>query len=251
MNARREWFVAGSPDDLAREAARRFIELAGAAIRDRGRFAVALSGGSTPRRLYELLTLPPYRQAVDWSRVHLFFADERFVPPMDSESTARLVRETLLNDMPIPAENFHPMPTEDDPPETCAARYAETLARFFGAPGPELDLVLLGMGPDGHTASLFPGHPDHPGQVAAVHDSPKPPPVRLTLTLEALRRARKVLFLVTGADKADTLKSVYDANAPPDAVDTLPAARVTAVDGSSEWLIDRAAAACLPDTVTA
>lgn len=249
MSSQREWYVAGSPDDLAREAARRFIELAGAAIRDHGRFAVALSGGSTPRRLYELLTLPPYRQAVDWSRVHLFLADERFVPPTDRESTARLVLETLLNGMPIPEENFHPIPTQDGTPEACAARYAETLALFFGTPEPELDLVLLGMGPDGHTASLFPGHPDHPGFVAAIHDSPKPPPVRLTLTLEAIRRARKVLFLVTGADKADILKSIY--HSAPEARDALPAARVTAADGSSEWLIDREAAASLPDAVSA
>lgn len=245
MSAGREWFVAASPDDLAREAARRFIEAARAAIKERGRFAVALSGGSTPRRLYELLALPPYRQSVEWTRVHLFFADERFVPPADSDSTERLVRETLLKGVTLPAENFHPMTTSGDAPEACAARYAANLAGFFQAPEPRFDLVLLGMGPDGHTASLFPGRPDEPGTVAAVHDSPKPPPVRLTLTLNAIRRARQVICLVTGADKAAALKAVHDS--PPGAAGALPAARVTAADGRSAWLIDRAAAAQLPE----
>lgn len=240
MNAGRELFVAGSPADLAREAARRLIELASDAIRERGRFAWALSGGSTPRRLYELLAQPPYLGAIDWSRVHLFFADERCVPHSDPDSTLRLVRETLLSGAPVPADHIHPMPTEGDTPEGCALAYAATLEDFFGQPEPAFDLVLLGMGPDGHTASLFPGHPDFPGQVAAVHDSPKPPPVRLTLTLNALRHARKVLFLVTGDDKADTLRAIFESS--PDDAAALPAARVAAADGTSAWLVDPAAA---------
>lgn len=243
MNKGRELFVAASIDDLAREAARRLVELADDAIQSRGFFAVALSGGTTPRRLYQLLTQAPYRQAVDWSRVHLFFADERFVPHSDPDSTAKLVRETLLDGMPIPAENFKAMPTEGASPEVCASEYAKTLGTVLGSPTPVFDLVLLGMGPDGHTASLFPGHPDYSGSVAVVYESPKPPPVRLTLTLDTIRQARHVLFLVTGTDKAETLKAVFDSL--PEDDKALPAARVMASDGSSVWLTDPEAASLI------
>lgn len=156
----REIFIAENPDSLAREAAVRFAELAQAAIAKQNRFSVALSGGSTPRRLYDLLAQPPYQFSVDWSRVYVFFADERFVPPDDSESNLRLAGETLLERVAIPKKNVFPMPTLGAMPDACAARYAATLETFFGMPLPRFDLVLLGMGPDGHTASLFPGRPD-------------------------------------------------------------------------------------------
>lgn len=240
MIAGREFFIAGNLDDLAREAAGRVVESAHRAIQAHGRFSIALSGGSTPRRLYQLLAQSPYRQAVDWSRVHVFFADERFVPHAHADSTVLLVRETLLQGVPLPAENLHAMPTESGTPEQSAARYAEELAVFFAGAVPAIDLVVLGMGPDGHTASLFPGHPDATGTVAAVHDSPKPPPIRLTLTLGTLRAAREVMFLVTGADKAETLAQVFECgNDDPGA---LPAARVSASDGRSSWLVDPDAA---------
>jgi 6-phosphogluconolactonase len=234
----RELFIAGTPDDLAREAAARFAEAARNAIADHGRFAVALSGGSTPRKLYTLLAQPPYLFAVDWRRVHIFFADERFVPPDHPDSTLLLARETLLNHVPIPPENIFPMPTEGITPEAGAARYAETLEAFFAAPLPRFDLILLGMGPDGHTASLFPGRPDFPGAVAAIHDSPKPPPVRLTLTLDAINRAAEIQFLVTGADKAGTLRAIFEGGEPGA---SLPAARVEAETGKTVWLVDREA----------
>ena len=239
MSVGRELFMAGNVDDLAREAAGRVVESAHRAIQARGRFSIALSGGSTPRRLYQLLTQPPYRLAIDWSRVHVFFADERFVPHAHPDSTVLLVRETLLQGVPLPAENFHAMPTESGTPEQCAACYAEELAAFF-AGAVALDLVLLGMGPDGHTASLFPGHPEATGLIAAVHDSPKPPPIRLTLTLETLRAAREVMFLVTGADKAETLAQVFKCGI--DDPGALPAARVSAANGRSSWLVDPDAA---------
>ena len=240
MTADRELFIAGNVDDLAREAAGRVVESAHRAIQARGRFSIALSGGSTPRRLYQLLTQPPYRMAIDWSRVHVFFADERFVPHAHPDSTVLLVRETLLRGVPLPAENFHAMRTESGTPEECAAYYVEELAAFFAGAVPALDLVLLGMGPDGHTASLFPGHPEATGVVAAVHDSPKPPAIRLTLTLETLRAARELMFLVTGADKAETLAQVFKCGI--DDPGSLPAARVSASDGRSSWLVDPDAA---------
>jgi 6-phosphogluconolactonase len=236
----RELYIAGTPDDLAREAAARFVAAASRAIAARGRFAVALSGGSTPRRLYALLAGAPYAQAIDWSRVYVFFADERFVPPDHPDSNLLLARESLLDRVPIPSRNVHPMPTEGDTPEVCAIAYAETLESFFGAPLPRFDLILLGMGPDGHTASLFPGHPDHPGAVAAIHDSPKPPPLRLTLTLDALNGADEVLFLVTGADKAAMVRTVFESHG---ADAEWPAGRVEAATGKTGWLVDREAGA--------
>jgi 6-phosphogluconolactonase len=245
MSHQRELLIAGSPDDLAREAAGRVVDAAHRAIAERGRFSVALSGGSTPRRLYQLLTLPPYKPGVDWSRVHLFFADERFVPHTHAESTVRLVRETLLAGVTVPERNFHAMPTEGDTPEVCAARYEAMLWDYFGAEEPSLDLVLLGMGPDGHTASLFPGHPVAHGLVACVRDSPKPPPIRLTLTFGAIRAAREVWFLVTGSDKAATLEQVFRSS--PEDGDALPAARIAARDGRTLWLVDRQAAASVLD----
>jgi 6-phosphogluconolactonase len=243
MNSR-EIFRAGTADDVARESANRFISLANQAIKEQGRFAVALSGGSTPRRLYTLLAQAPYRQAVNWSRVHLFFADERYVPPEDPESTLLLVRETLLSGAPIPATNVHPMPTQGESAESDAALYSETLTRFFETPAAGFDLALLGMGPDGHTASLFPGQPEQQGLVAAIHDSPKPPPTRITLTRPLLNRSGAVLFLVTGKDKAEALKAVFESA--DDDPHALPAARIHANDGCSQWLVDRDAASRVP-----
>lgn len=240
----REMFIAGSPDDLAREAAGRFVEATCRAIREHGRVAVALSGGTTPRRLYSLLAQPSYVYAVDWSRVYVFFADERFVPSDDPDSNFLLVRETLLDHVPVPPGNVHPMPIAGGTPEICAARYAETLQTFFGAPLPRFDLVLLGMGPDGHTASLFPGRPDHSDSVAAVHDAPKPPPVRLTLTLDAINRADRVMFLVSGADKAGMVRTVFEGGEPGA---SLPAARVEAATGRTVWLVDREAGSGVVD----
>ena len=236
----RELVVTLSPDDLARETAGRLIELIADAIRQRGRASIALSGGSTPKRLYQLLTQPPYALAIDWSKVHLFFADERFVPHDDPDSTVRLVRETLLTGVQVPEAHFHPMPTMGATPEDCAARYAQTLQSHFGSDDTAFDLSFLGMGPDGHTASLFPGFPVADGLVAAVYDSPKPPPIRLTLTYAALRNSRAIWFLVTGADKADPLEAVFGSD--PHDEDALPAARIFDRSGQSVWLTDPEAA---------
>ena len=240
----RELFIAECASDLAREAADRFAEAATRAIHRHGRFAVALSGGGTPRRLYSLLATPPYLTAIDWPRVHIFFADERFVPPDDPDSNLRLVQETLLDRVPIPSVNIYPMPTQGAEPEASAARYAETLKASFAESPPRFDLILLGMGPDGHTASLFPGRPDYPGSVAAVRDSPKPPPTRLTLTLATINRATQILFLVTDADKAGTLQAIFEGGK---GGADLPAARVAAEGGTTVWLVDREAAAELAD----
>lgn len=244
MRTKRILVVAKDPESLALEAAGRWVELVDEAIRNRGLAHIALSGGSTPKKFYQRLASAPFNRSVDWSKVHLWFADERFVPHDHPESTTRLVRETLLCGIDLPDSHFHPMPTDQDDPDAMAEAYAKEFEAFMGACGPGLDLALLGMGPDGHTASLFPGHPIEEGIVVAIQNSPKPPPIRLTLTLETLRRSRQVWFLVTGADKADVLDQVFAKEA--DDTDALPAAQVHDIHDTSLWLTDPQAASCLP-----
>src|SRR3954464_13756553 len=190
---RGDLIILPDPTALADEAARRFVALAQAAIADHGRFTVALSGGSTPRALYERLAHPPPSEAVDWSNPHALWGDERTVPPDDIESSYRMARETLLAHVPIPAANIYPVPTVGGTPEAAARAYEETLIAVFGADLPRFDLILLGIGPDGHTASLFPGHPEpvrpSAALAVAVHNAPKPPPVRITFTYKLINAA--------------------------------------------------------------
>jgi len=240
-----EMLVLADTAALADEAARAFAALAGAAIARHGRFRVALSGGSTPRALHQRLA-QHYRGQIDWERVEVFWGDERFVPPDDPESCFRMARETLLDHVPIPAAHIFPYSTVGGTPEAAAQAYAETLTARFGDQTPRFDLILLGMGPDGHTASLFPGHPEvvAPSEalVVAVHDSPKPPPTRLSCTYRVLDAAAHVIFLVGGADKAATVHAVL--REPVD-VAQYPAQGVRPTDGSLVWLVDAAAASQL------
>ena len=227
---------------LAEQAAEDFVREAQTAIEERERFSVALAGGTTPRRMYELLTQAVYRDRVDWNNVHVFWSDERYVPPDDAESNFRLAREALLDHVPIPAANIYLMPTVGSTPEAAAQAYQATLTAFFGNM-PRFDLILLGMGPDGHTASLFPGKPEvtmsSDALVIAVHDAPKPPPDRLSFTLRLINAAAHVLFLVAGADKASALRRVLE-----DPIDPLqlPAQGVHPSNGTLTWLLDAAAA---------
>jgi 6-phosphogluconolactonase len=219
------------------------------AIGERGRFSVALAGGSTPRPVYELLAQAPFRAQIDWSRTHVWWGDERCVPPDDPESNYRLAREALLDKVPLPPQNIHRMRGEIEP-TTAAAEYAQELARYLGA-GDEtgahtagLDLVLLGMGDNGHTASLFPGQP-------AVHEQSRSVVAeyivevgmwRITLTPIAINAARHVVFLVSGAGKAGRLYEVLQGPYDPD---RSPAQVIKPADGELVWLVDRAAAALL------
>jgi len=229
-----ETLVLADPAAVAEESARRLLDM----IRQRagGRFSLALSGGSTPQRLYRLLAAPPWRGEIDWAALHVFLADERFLPLDDPDSNFRMARETLLDHVPLPAANIHPMPT-DGTVEDSAQRYEAELRQFFGDAPPRFDCLILGMGPDGHTASLFPGH-EHPigPWVLPVHGSPKPPPTRLTLSLETINQARHVLFLVTGQDKAQALASLRMSEEP-----VLPAGTVALDEGQLVWLVDEAA----------
>jgi 6-phosphogluconolactonase len=226
--------VLADADALARRAAD--LMLAAARATD-GPFSVALSGGSTPKRLYRLLATLP----LPWQRIHWFWGDERFVPPDDPASNYRMTREALLAHVPVPADRIHPVPTVGLAPDEAAARYEATLEAFYGVkqPAPErplFDIVLLGLGTDGHTASLFPGKPmlDERRRWVGATDDPQGAP-RITLTYPALESSREILFLVAGTDKKDRLREVLAGDR------RLPAARLRP-HGTLRFLADRAAA---------
>lgn len=231
--------IAPDAEALARRAAAHLAARAAASAG--GRFSLALAGGSTPRRTYQLLAEPPHRQAVPWDRVEVFFGDERCVPPDDPGSNHRMAREALLGRVPIPASRIHRIRGEDPDPEAEAARYQEELRAVLG-PAARLDLVLLGMGSDGHVASLFPGDQalEERSRLVRAVVAPAPPPRRITLTLPALEAAAEVAFLVAGADKAERVADVLLGRDP-----ALPAARVRPAGGAL-WLLDAAAAGRLP-----
>jgi 6-phosphogluconolactonase len=238
-------------DALAAEAADRFVQLAQEAIAERGRFTVALSGGSTPEKLYALLVGPERRQRVAWDKAFFFVGDERFVPLADERSNFGTACRALLEPAKVPESNWFPMPT---PPSVtdlgeAAHQYTDTLSTFFQVlcleRPPVFDLILLGLGDDGHTASLFPGKPALESAAWVVETPPGvlPPPVdRLTLTFPVLNAARHTLFLAAGAKKADALEAVLKKGAPPA---THPAAGVRPVNGTLTFLLDQAAAAKL------
>jgi 6-phosphogluconolactonase len=228
---------------LAEAAARHVVESLQTAIDRRGRASLALSGGSTPRDLHQRLANPQLINALDWSKVHIFFGDERCVPPDDKQSNYHMARETLLSKVPIPEANVHRMRGEL-PPAEAAESYERELRAFFGSEPPSLDLILLGMGDNGHTASLFPG-------LTAVHEHTRWVMAeyvaevgmwRITLTPVILNLAREVLFLVAGAAKAEMLQRVLEGRYEPAG---LPAQIVRPVDGQVTWFVDAEAAAKL------
>jgi 6-phosphogluconolactonase len=240
---RTEVRVLSDPGALARAAADEFARRARAAANAAGRFAVALSGGTTPRMLFRELAGPPSR-SLPWERIHLFWGDERTVPPDDPDSNYRTAHEELISRVPIPAGNVHRMRGEDVSPERAAADYEDEIRRFFAlAPGelPCFDLVFLGLGGDGHTASLFPGtaalgeraHLAVANRVDTLHTW------RLTLTLPVINHAACAAFLVAGARKAKILARVF---AETHELPPFPSQMVRPERGSLLWLVDRDAA---------
>jgi 6-phosphogluconolactonase len=234
---------------LSQAAAQLFVSKAKEAIAARGRFGIALAGGNTPRRMYDLLRQPPLRDEVDWSKVHVFFGDERFVPPTDVRSNERMAREALLNHVPVPPSQIHPIYRQGDI-ETVAQEYSQELEEFCHGQRPTLDFIILGMGPDGHTASLFPGgNLDTQTQRIAI-------PVlsslevrhRITLTVPVLGAARTLLFIVVGIEKAGTLARVLMSD--PDQI-PLPAGVVAKHALQPVWFVDGLAATMLPPEVMA
>ena len=232
---------------LSQAAGAEFVALAMAAIAARGRFTVALSGGSTPRRLYEMLATPPLRDAVDWGRVEFFWGDERAVPPEHPDSNYGAAA-ALLDKIGATPSLVHRMRGEDPDLDRAARDYQLTIARRFGidveGPPPALDLILLGMGPDGHTASLFPASPALKEQRRWVvrNRAARLGADRITLTAPILNQGRDIRLLVTGADKAETLKAALEGPADPE---RLPVQLIAPTSGRLRWLVDRAAAADL------
>ena len=232
--------------DLAVRAADLVIERAAEAVQERERFTLVLSGGSTPAKTYDHLAQPAQLSRMDWSKAYLFLGDERFVPPDDERSNFAMVWRTLLARVPVPAAQVFPIPTQGRSAAECAAAYADMLTRFaadsHATSPPQFDLILLGLGDDGHTASLFPG-----AEALGVRDAwvtwsrpgtLSPHVDRITLTYAVLNAARHVVFLVSGERKAETLRKVLEGPASPE---QCPAAGVRPTAGTVTWLVDEAA----------
>ena len=233
--------VLTDPPAVFAAAAVEFLQRARTAIQGSGRFTVALSGGSTPRNLYSLLAT---QSDVPWGQIRFFFSDERHVPPDSSDSNFRMAYESLFSRAPIPHENIFRVPAEIPDADTAAQSYEQTLRQFFQLEAddlPRFDLILLGLGPDGHTASLFPG-------TAALHEDERLVAAnwveqfktwRITFTYPALNNAAAVLFMATGAEKQEALLQVLQGK--PDS-ETYPAQGIQPTNGSLIWLVDQAAA---------
>ncbi|HXX20700.1 MAG TPA: 6-phosphogluconolactonase [Candidatus Acidoferrum sp.] len=230
-------------DALSRAALDELMRVMAEAVRERGRFAIALSGGRTPEKLYRLWA-ERERQSpqTPWEKVHLFWGDERYVPKDDPLSNYRMTREALIAHVPIPAANVHRVPGAEDfaTPEAAAGAYDAELRRFFGAAVPAFDLQLLGLGGEGHTASLFPGSPalEETKRWVMAIEAPAKPPRRLTLTPILLNQARSTFFLVAGEDKREIVRALQ--NEPESGKSQYPAARIRPT-GPVLWFLDKAA----------
>src|SRR3954470_189620 len=241
MSESRTVIVASDLEALSHQVANQIARTAAEAVAARGRCALALAGGNTPRRAYELLAEPPLRDAMPWDALHLFWGDERCVPPDHPDSNYRMAREALIDRAPISPANVHRVPTEQGSAVAVAAYYERELRTFFALEVediPRFDLILLGLGPDGHTASLFPGSPalDETRRLVVPNSIDYMPHERVTFTFPVLDAAREIDFLIAGRDKAEKLAAALSSD------QTLPAGRVHPTDGELRWYVDRAAA---------
>lgn len=243
MNTNCEVRKLTTPQDLFQAAAEEVIRAAKESIATRGRFTIALSGGSTPKSMYTLIAANA-SAALPWERMFFFFGDERHVPPDSPESNFRMANESLLSKVPVPAANIFRIPTENPDAAGAAETYEETLRNFFAVkPGefPRFDLILLGLGPDGHTASLFPETPalQEKSRLVVANWVEKLKAYRLTLTLPVINAAGCVAFLVSGTDKAVVLREVLEGKEPGE---RYPSKLVKPNEGKLIWFVDRAAA---------
>jgi 6-phosphogluconolactonase len=242
----REIRTLTTPQELFAAAAEEVFRAAEEAVEERGRFTIALSGGSTPKSLYNLLANNA-RFALPWDRMFFFWGDERHVPPTDPNSNYRMANEAMLSKVPVPAGNVFRMVTENPDVAAAAEAYEQTLLQSFALkPGqvPRFDVILLGLGPDGHTASLFPGTPalQEKSKLVVANVVEKLKTTRITLTLPVLNAAQCVAFLVSGTDKAAVLKSVLEGDTDGE---QFPAKLVHPTNGKLIWFLDRAAASGL------
>ena len=244
----RRLLVFADPATLARAAAEEVTRLLVAAVRANGRAAIALSGGSTPKVLYGLLAdEPAFRERLPWAQTHFFFGDERHVAPDDKDSNFRMASEAMFDKLVgvLPPENIHRVHAEMPDAYAAADTYSREISAFFGEATPRFDLTLLGMGPEGHTASLFPGTTGlrETTPVAAAFIE-KLAAYRITFSPGTLKNSAVLLLLVAGKDKADTLATVLEGPSEPD---KFPVQGINARDGDTLWLLDQAAAAKLAD----
>ncbi|MCY7352379.1 MAG: 6-phosphogluconolactonase [Cytophagaceae bacterium] len=234
-----------NPEALSKAVADWLVKYVGEVLQRQERFTIALSGGSTPQALYDLLAKSPYRESIAWEKMHVFWGDERYVPFSDARNNARMAFDTLLQKVPIPAGQIHVMQTDVEP-EASAAAYEKLLHTYFDANTTTFDLVLLGMGDDGHTLSLFPGtavvHEEQAWVKAYYLDAQAM--YRLTLTAPVVNRAGCVVFLVTGSKKAGVFKAVLKGylNGPYQP-ELYPSQRIQPGNGNLIWFTDKAAVA--------
>lgn len=243
MSANAELRKLTTPQDLFQAAAEELIHAAEKAVTERGRFTIALSGGSTPRNLYTLIAANA-SSSLPWNQMFFFFGDERHVPPDSPDSNFRMANESLLSKVPIPVENIFRAPAENPDALAAAGAYEKTVKGFFALPAgefPHFDLILLGMGPDGHTASLFPETAalQEKSRLVVANWVEKLNTYRITFTLPLINAAWRVMFLVSGIDKAPALHEVFDGKEPGE---KYPSKLVHPADGNLIWLADRAAA---------
>ena len=234
--------VAEHADALNHCVAEEFVRRTTEAVEARGRCAVALSGGSTPKGVYQLLAAPAFRARVRWGEIHFFWGDERHVPPDHPDSNYRMAVEAMLSKVPVPPGNVHRVQSELPDAERAAREYEETIRAFVdGQALPRFDVIDLGIGTDGHTASLFPGSAalEERDRLCVANWVAKLGAYRITLTLPVLNAARAVIFIVSGAEKASIVQRVLGDS---DGLPPLPAQLVQPVDGECWWMLDRAAA---------
>jgi 6-phosphogluconolactonase len=238
--------VFKTPDELSKKAADIFLQTATEAVSKSGRFNVALTGGNSPGQLYQLLAQSPYKEQVPWANTYIFWGDERWVPLTDEKSNAKMAFETLLNHVPILKENIFPMWAQEEP-EEFAKKYEDIIKRHFASDTPSFDLILLGMGDDGHTASLFPGTEVLHEQIKLVQAYYLAPQsmYRITLTAPCINAAKKIVFQTFGDSKADALYEVQKGEYNPD---KYPSQLIQPANGELVWLVDELAAKRLTDS---
>ncbi|MBW2205879.1 MAG: 6-phosphogluconolactonase [Deltaproteobacteria bacterium] len=238
--------IANNPDELVIKAFHLFVQIGQETLGEKDRFSIAISGGSTPRPLYRKMGEEPWRSKIPWERTHIFWVDERCVPPLDPASNYGAAKSDFLDRIPIPPGQIHPMPGELDPAEG-ARRYENDLKSFFGLkPGavPVFDFMLLGIGKDGHMASLFPGQKSLDEKKSLVISVTGGDPLvpRLTMTYPLINHARHAVFLVSGRGKAEVLRAILEYKD-----ETLPAHMIQPKQGKVTWLLDRDAASMLSE----
>lgn len=229
-----------SQQDIIATAAKMFAEAAQKAIQERGKFVVSLTGGTSPEALYNLLAAPPYRDSIDWSKLYIFWGDERWVPLTDDKSNGKMTDRTLLNKVPVPADHVHYMYADGQQPQDFAAAYEQSIRQVLGE-DLSFDLILLGMGPEGHTASLFPHEPvlHEKDKLVEAYYLQSQSMFRITLTPPIINRAKQIIVMLFGEEKAAALYQVLEGEYNPD---LYPAQLIKPLNGTLTWLTDEAVA---------